>query len=311
MITYSEFFSITLEHGYYDDLSCSELSVSPSQATQVFLNSRGLIVKNCSNGLQVIAPFNKDGRPDVDPQEAFVLAFTVRLEHSDFTLFTDLDSIGDGTPYRIVNVPTHNRLQPAKGFSKFVEANAFATIEIDSQHLLSEAHWKPLHYRYRFNAIKLLWCYYLVTNDQGNTFSIEHDLEDGGATIQFTKKQLDPIANREDAVLQSLVKQYPGTDNRYYCFTSKEPVAYHREGIGGIHLKKEGTVVRPDLPNPRFTDNGIQIIDMVQLGKANSQTEAIDCCKHCTETRASHLWTKSIDIGHNKGHLDKQNLPLG
>ena len=271
MTDYNQLFSIRLEHDFYKDLSFTDLEVQPTKGTEKLLAGQRLTLKKNANGLAVIAPF-ADAKPDLDAEESFVLAFTVSIKRPNFIQFTDFSLLGGAEPYRIVNTAGHNRLDIGEGASAFAQAGAFATIEIHSDALLAEAHWRPFDYYFRFSSLKAPWRYYLVTNDEGNSFSLEHDPEeaDGGAAIEFTKALLDPIAD-QDKVLQSLVSQYPG--KQYYRFVSKEPIAYRRQGVSGIHLKRAETVWMQNLPNPRFVDNGTHVIDLIQQGKSGGQSE--------------------------------------
>ncbi|HAE59534.1 MAG TPA: hypothetical protein DCG54_08510 [Anaerolineae bacterium] len=90
---YLTLFSLEIVHGYYADQRCADFQIEPTPATRKLLDDCRCVLKPLPNGARVLVSVNDKNFPFVSLPTNPVFVFHLKLQNTDFSLFTDLTEI--------------------------------------------------------------------------------------------------------------------------------------------------------------------------------------------------------------------------
>lgn len=125
--------------------------------------------------------------------------------------------------------------------------NIFAVVDIINNDSLPKRGSGPI-FQIQFEPRKATWKYYVISNLNGLAIS-----------APFTFSDPEPPS---DTLSDKLKAMYPGAT--LTLFTSADTIEYKEKVIQDITLKKNSIILVPHLPNPKPSENGIQIINIFQ-----------------------------------------------
>ena len=90
---YQRLFEINIFHEYYQDKVCNDLIIEPTIECRKILNGHRLILKNKSNGIEVIAAVdqNSSNKPFIKLADNLKFTFILSIRNSSFLDFTDFN----------------------------------------------------------------------------------------------------------------------------------------------------------------------------------------------------------------------------
>lgn len=85
---------LRLKHSYYTDERCPDFEIEPTPETQKLLNNYRCVFKTLPDGMRILIATTDDGTSSLIPlQPGMKLSFYLRLQNSDFPLFTDMTRV--------------------------------------------------------------------------------------------------------------------------------------------------------------------------------------------------------------------------
>ncbi|HZF48949.1 MAG TPA: hypothetical protein VE093_09885 [Polyangiaceae bacterium] len=205
---------LRLKHTFYLDGRCPDFTIEPSAETTRLLQRHRCLLRSTPDGVRVITPLD-GSQPALPLPDGAALHFYLRLENSDFALFTDLTGINlTGTPKPLFTnaglgsagalalVPSEDDRRPG----------VFADIEIHLSGLGPE----PGAFYVEFKAKKARWAYYCVTDLVLNEGGLRIlDEAPAGTTDKLlfspeNRTRLDEQPDPSDPVAEELARLYQG-----------------------------------------------------------------------------------------------------
>ncbi len=92
---YLPFFEIQLSHTYYTDRRCPDFVIEPTAETERLLKNHRCVIRHYSSGVKMLVSVDDSGYPFLPVPKNAVFLFTLRLQNTDFPLFTNLDHLSD------------------------------------------------------------------------------------------------------------------------------------------------------------------------------------------------------------------------
>ena len=286
-MNYQRLFCLTIFHDYYQDQTCPDFTIEPTQACRKLLQGHRLLVKPMVNGLWVMVPLDDFQQPVIPLAESLVFTFLLKLKSQAFVSFTQLATDYDAVQslYAFSNqnleTPGVSELspilvqrfvlsQPAANQSALEQRWAhvsdlkiagrdkvFGLVEIHRNGSLVTAPLQTSEFKIRFAVKQQIWKYYLIAANaaQSATFSIQ----DKDANIAFMKADIDP----SDRVLALIQHRFPSSQP--VLFQSEAPVPCQEMGRQNIQLLKNGQTQPwiPHLPNPP-NQHGSQVVNVLE-----------------------------------------------
>ncbi len=260
------FMELRLRHPYYTDARCPDFEIEPAPDTHKLLKNHRCVFKALPDGMRILIAATKDNDkfiPFIPLQKEIKFNFYLRLQNSDFPLFTDLAEIAQAaTPVYGNGEKTAGQLDLSSRQSA-LKNGVFADIEINCNDSLSEIANGPGEFQILFKAKKLRWKYHLVV-DNGNTgFSIED--KDASPLVFSDYDQSDDA----DSIAETLADQYPNMQK--FRFISDDLIPCQQQPRKAIQLNLEDSPVLLPLPNPSLRNYAI----METTANGNVQKEEI------------------------------------
>lgn len=251
---YARLFGISIAHSYYVDGVCPDFLVDPAPDTCRLLKNHRCLARRRTDGTVVATETDGTGRPFLPIDGEVTLTFRMRPRNGLFPLFTSLAAI-EAQP-----APLYT---PAPGASQGpreltltsratpLQIGVFAEIEIPSR-ALSPTGDAPVEFRIYFEAKKLRWQYYCVTDLKldGKELSIV-DADSSPAAVLFSpvnRTDLNQNPDPSDPVAGRLAQQYP--DLKRLRFISDELVPCRQAPRRQVELRLDGNRFPEPLPNP-------------------------------------------------------------
>ncbi len=269
--TYTELFNLDIKHTYYTDGLCPDFSIVPTSECSEILQGHRIIVKNRVDGIQLVIAVTGESEnmlPFIDISGISKFSFYMQLNESAFSNYTQLTPINKDQIYCYDNAPEESMggtelvittIEKSEVELPFNDVAVFGVIDIYTSKI-SEDLSTPSQYTISFNALKIVWRYYFITNqNHGKTTSVDNQ------EITFSPVDLDTV---DDPIGQELREEYPNNDIE--LFKSDDLISYREKGRQDIEYKVEdpadpGTtdILIEDLPNPSIYDYGIKILKVI------------------------------------------------
>ncbi len=269
---YQRLFALDIEHEYYQNKFCPDLTIEPTIECQKILNGHRLILKNKSSGIEVIAAV--DSRQNLLIELADNLKFTFILRVNDLRLidFTAANFAPKGNTVLLFS--NQNQIEQEENTYLLESSNIelsvnygdrsekiFGLVEINNNSSLAGAKTK---YKISLKSKKQKWHYYLITNlkTREDEFAIVDKDNAREPRIEFVKTEIDP----QNLISSRINQQFSNT--KQYQFSSDREIACQEAGIKNIQLLKKRANGTPlvwieHLPNPP-NNNGVQIINTLK-----------------------------------------------
>lgn len=90
---YLPLFTLELRHDYYADQRCGDFQIEPTVETQKLLGNCRCVLKSLPNGIRVWMMATDQDNPFIPLPSDATFGFHLRLQNSDFILFTDFSEI--------------------------------------------------------------------------------------------------------------------------------------------------------------------------------------------------------------------------
>jgi hypothetical protein len=246
-------FSLQLLHPYYRDGRCSDFVIEPTLETQRLLKNHRCVLKTAPNGVCILISGNAQHVPLISLQKGMVFSFHLRLQTSDFALFTDLSEITAKPAPLYTNAETsatsNSQLSLVSRMSK-LEGGVFADVEINVTDSLQDLTAEPVEFSIMFTAKQARWAYYCVT-----------DLNGAGDQLRIVDSDVSPVVfsdtNRihlnqqpdpTDTVAVALGARYP--EKQRFRFVSDNLIPCQQTARKGLQLQLGANRLAEALPNP-------------------------------------------------------------
>lgn len=286
---YQPHFSIQLFHDYYQNKTCTGLTIEPTISCKRMLQNHRLVLKSNPNSLQSLIPLQPDNQPLVSLDKSAIFTFLLKLSHPDFLSFTDLDpDYQPSSLYVFSNEnlkatdsfalassfiqqerlaqsasgrsPLENRCATISEVNGIQRSKIFGIIEIHNNTSLSQDFSQNSKFSITFTAKQQVWSYYLVTNKGTDTdlFSIQDVVKNGESPITFSQTSTQTA----DPVAASIQSRFP--DSQPILLRSEQPIFCREIAKPNLQLIKDGHTKPwiPHLPNPP-NNHGTQVINLL------------------------------------------------
>ncbi|WP_019506274.1 hypothetical protein [Pleurocapsa sp. PCC 7319] len=90
-MNYQPYFSLQLFHDYYQQQTCADLTIEPTNDCQRILHNHRLVSKPKRNGWQLFVPLQTDRQPVIPLDSSAIFTFLLKLNNPHFLSITDLD----------------------------------------------------------------------------------------------------------------------------------------------------------------------------------------------------------------------------
>ncbi len=250
-------FSLQLLHSYYRDGRCLDFAIEPTLETQRLLKNHRCVLKTTPNGVQVLIGGDAQHVPLIALQKGMVFSFHLRLQNSEFPLFTDLSAITPNPAPLYTNakvgVADNSPFTLASRKSKLA-VGVFADIEIEMTDSLLDFAAKPGEFSIMFTAKQARWAYYCITdlNDAGTQLRI---IDGDASPIVFSdtnSTHLNQQPDPTDVVAVSLGEQYP--EKQRFRFVSDNLIPCQQAARKLLQLQSGANRLAEALPNPSLRD---------------------------------------------------------
>ena len=264
---YQRLFALDIEHEYYQNKLCPDLTVEPTIECRKILNGYRLILKNKSSGIEVIAAIDSSKNLFIELADDLKFTFKIKVNDWRFIDFTTANfSPKDKTVLLFSN---RNQIEQEENSylleSSNIELSAnytdrrqkiFGLVEINNNSSWARA---TTTYKISLKSKKQKWHYYLITSLKtgDDDFAIVDKDNTREPKIEFVKTKIDP----QNLISSRINQQFPNT--KQYQFSSKREIACQEAGIKNIQLLKTAANWSEHLPNPP-NNNGIQIINTLK-----------------------------------------------
>lgn len=251
---YQTFFEVAIEHPFTTSI-LQYVSIRPTISTTKFLQGRGLIYKQTESGFRILAPLKGENNALPTFQEGENLLFSVFASSSDFLGFTDFSFAEEDKIMLFSNENLSNGggdlvISEVSGNNKLNGFPEVGKIEIVLNNVEAETNQNTPLYTVRFSAKSIIWKYYFITKNDTDTLSVNNkDI----AFQKLSNETSDPVFNK-------LKTNFASSGLHIKAFQSEEALACQSSPRKEIQLKNENATIISHLPNPEFSDRGIQII---------------------------------------------------
>lgn len=256
---FSKFFSININHDYFQSSVCPDLLVQPTMECARLLKNYKLCLKDDGYGnVAVFAAVDDFDKPVVEVASSTFFDFYILLKNTAFGSYSNLPSKQPQEVYffssehpdpkeqsLLITSTVNSGQRPIDG------KTVFGTIQIVFKGSLA------VNYTIHFKAAEVNWKYYFLANGNANNLSI--NAADAG--IAFSKRSATD--NQKDNISKAIDSAYPNVN--LVVFESEAPVPLSERGKGDIQLVNmdKNEVVISHLPNPCYNENGIKIINLL------------------------------------------------
>ncbi|MBQ4820707.1 hypothetical protein [Aquimarina sp. MMG016] len=260
---YGEFFQIEIVHHYFLD-EIADLILLPEAQTRRLLEKQHFLIKRTGKGIKVLIPEKEKNTilSGIESNDVFVfhvfptsdsvLEFTDTsgFENDKMMLFTN-ERLG------VDNVELVRSETVQEG--KFKGFSAMARVEIKASEVITDINVTSPVYQVVFNSKSIKWKYYFLANPDDSNIVIDAKDEQ----LQFKELEIKED-DTSDQIITSLRLNFP--DTKILVFESNTSIPSSNKPIKDIKLIQKDSVIQADstlikhLPNPKSSDQGIQII---------------------------------------------------
>ncbi len=250
MSVYTPLFTLTVEHGFYDDGLIPGLRFVATDRTAQIIHNCALLIKPVAGGIVVLQDRNSSEALSLyaaSDEEPLYLVFKahaadavfksrsdvsiaahdtiplfdnrnteptsdgpVRLHDGEHVSMIDLASVDDN---RVTDILDHRE----RGFSPLFIVN----IQINTEHLAAvggDSNMPPINYYIRFKERQLFWKYYLV----GGMARESLFLVDADSQAEFILSGKELLEDRREAITFRSTRRLPLKASAHYRFQLKE-----------------------------------------------------------------------------------------
>lgn len=257
---FNKFFSIEIDHDYFQESLCNDLLILPTtQCSRLLKNYRLLFSNSQQSTVSVFTALNDKEKPFIAPASDISFDFFVFLINPDFAAYSKLPvkkaeeiylfstkNVDSKNPSRLISSAikkpqqTLARNKPLFGLVQIFFTGTF-----------------PISYTLHFEAAEATWKYYLLANNNLPNLTINGS----SAGIDFARSKKTG-KDQADQVAEAINNNFPGSN--LLVFESQAPIAYQKSGRKDIQLinADKNSILINHLPNPSFNENGIKIINI-------------------------------------------------
>jgi hypothetical protein len=251
---YQTFFEVKIEHPFTTSI-LEYVAIRPTISTTKFLQGRGLIFKQTKRGFRILVPTKGENNALPIFQADEKLMFSVFSSSSDFLGFTDFPLAEEDKVLLFSNESFNSGggdllISEVPGNAKLNGFPQVGQIEIVLNSVEVETDQNAPLYTVRFDVKSIIWKYYFITKDDTDALSVKNK---GIIFKQLSDETADPVFNK-------LKANFTPAGLHIKAFQSDEALACQSFPRKDIQLKNENTTLISHLPNPEFSDRGIQII---------------------------------------------------
>jgi hypothetical protein len=256
---YKPLFEVSLDHPYYENRRCPDVSVVASAETEALLRRHRAVWKARPNGAVVAVPVDSLGAPSVPFPADASLTFELHVVSADFHLITDTADILaiDAPVYTNPETETPLAVQVLnlvdRGTAERFDTRVLARIEITHLSTLTPS-VSPTRFDIALTARSARWAYYVVTDVPAGTSTgvvriVDTDpAPSGGALVFGEARDLVGVPDANDPVAAVLAARFPG--KRRIRFVSDLPITRSERSRKYLELRVDDQAVAESLPNP-------------------------------------------------------------
>ncbi len=262
---YRRLFSIEVEHAFYPDMPCREVSIeprSPHPSGQRALDRFRMIARQRPGGIEVATLVGADDLPVVTIPNDLVLGFDMRVSGQDFSLFTDLtDWAGLAQPIYQIDQDDLVLGDEAGPDASARPHDVKAVIEIDG----IAASWldtQPKKFSVSFTAKTYNWVYYLVTHQTGTPSIVNPTSPSFGVT------ELTSVQALADPIVAATFERMSDPDPpKCFRLVSSQPIPASKLPLRNLELHLvidadplNDEVLVSELPNPSLRNRQAPLV---------------------------------------------------
>lgn len=245
-------FDLRLKHPYYRDDRCPDFEIEPDPETAREMGKLRAKFKIMPDGGQLILPVESGDKPLISLTPGTVFRFRLRLKNPNFMVFSDLSGFSASALPIFSNgesTSTENTQLGRTFISRATPVNYFARVDIHINASLPGLGPTPRRFEATFEANRLRWQYYFVTDLKHDAAQFRIRDTDAGTPIVFQSH------GGEDTVSKMLKAQYP--DLLHLRFVSEQPVPCRQSPGKSIQLFLGPDRLVDSLPNPSLRHFGV------------------------------------------------------
>lgn len=297
---YQPYFSVHLFHSYYQQGTCFDFLIEPTQQCQRMLQRYRAVFRPESNGLQVLMPV-AEGTSSPLPSAPFCFFLKLKRQqeflrvtelgsgyqpNAGFYVYSNESLVKADSDLESTWVQREVLAPPTKIFERYTpqKNEVFGIIEIHNNKALDQTLQKNADFSITFSAQKRYWTYCLVTDP--NVSTTDFSIQDKRGEVEFvntssfTDQAREPI---QEDLLSAIEKRFP--NSQAIVFQSSAPVSDSESARADLQLmvqknKKNGKKTAnssngiednskkdktwmPHLPNPP-NGQGVQVINLLK-----------------------------------------------
>ena len=254
---YLPLFRLQILHTYYKGTICPDFRIKPSSETKRLIKNHRCVLKHFSNGIQLFIASNESNLPMIPLDNETQFVFELHLNNQDFPLFTDLKKLNQ-KPSPIFSNFEENDGNSGKLTLQTWESspsNQGAFVQAGIQYLTNwfTSNTLPREFYISFEAKRVKWHYYLVTDKSNASFKIVD--QDEAPILLSERKHTNEQPQTLSPIAQRIVSQFP--ELTLWIFESQAQIPTGETGIKTLQLIQNGESVLNHLPNPSFKNNFI------------------------------------------------------
>lgn len=250
---HARLFDLRVQHEFTAGARCRDLELRPRDwhpSGERALARHRLIARPLPDGIEVVGPLDREGRPFIALEDALTLGFDVRVREPSLPQYTRLDGWMSAPPLLRGSAVEGGPLQVEPAVHR-PPGGVLAGVEIGA----ITAAWfaAPPTFTLELAAREHRWAYYLLTS---RSDAVAPEIVDGeaGRALVFSRELLaaDKVSPTSDPVGHRLLAQSPG--RRCYRMLSTRAIACRSAPLRQLSLHLGGELLIRELPSPSFHD---------------------------------------------------------
>ena len=253
-------FGLSVRHTYYSDGVCPDFVVEPTADTARLLRNYRCVLKSRKDGVLIVAELADSGAPMIPVDSAVNFRFNLRLQNSDFPLFTDLSAISQQAAPRFA--PGGADVSKGGSLTLATQATAlddgvFAVVEIPGTVFASPGGW-PVQFTVDFQPRRARWMYYCVTDLKltGKDLRLV-DIGTSAPPLVFSPTNRTDLAqspDAADALATQLASRYPSLARMRFVSDDVVPCL---QSPRTLSLQLDGNNFPDVLPTPSIRNSAL------------------------------------------------------
>ncbi len=245
-MTYKELFQLQIIHEYSPDI-IENISLIPTIETKSTIKKQQFLLKKTSRGISILVP-----KSNTKTEE--ILNFYVFPKSNEIIEVTKIEEAEDNTMMLFTNKTIGlevNELtsQIVKKEEAVCVFQALAKITINTSKINTDVAVPAYQIPFKSKAIK--WKYYFITNTNDKSLEI---------TTRNEQLNFDEL-NFDDEKATALKFNFPGA--KIKIFESRGLIPITKKPLKDISLLQDKGILINHLPNPKISDQGIQILKLM------------------------------------------------